>query len=69
MIKAMKKKTEENYPFIYNVYNISSMTEKPKREKAVKSYLKHRKMLIIKLQQLMKAFDYCDLIFYQCLII
>ena len=67
MIKAMKKKTEENYPFIYNVYNISSMTEKPKREKAVKSYLKHRKMLIIKLQQLMKAFDYCDLIFYQCL--
>ena len=67
MIKAMKQKTEENYPFIYNVYNISSIAEKPKRERAVKSYLKHRKMLILKLQQMMKTFDYCDLIFYQCL--
>jgi len=67
MIKSMKQKTEENYPFIYNIYNISSIAEKPKRERAVKSYLKHRKMLIIKLQQMMKTFDYCDLIFYQCL--
>ena len=67
IIKSMKNKTEENYPFIYNEYNISSMKEKPKREKEVNSYLGYRKMLILKLQQMMKTFDYCDVVFYQCL--
>jgi hypothetical protein len=65
----MKKKTEEEYPFIYQEFNVNK-SDKVIREKSLKSlniYLRHRKMLILKLQKIIKIFDYCDLIFYQCL--
>ena len=69
IIKNMKKKTEENYPFIYQEFNINSK-DKKEQEKELNSlhlYLKHRKMLLLKLQKLIQVFDYCDLVFYQCL--
>ena len=69
IIKNMKKKTEEEYPFIYQEFNVNK-SDKVIREKSLKSlniYLRHRKMLILKLQKIIKIFDYCDLIFYQCL--
>ena len=69
IIKNMKKKTEENTPFIFQDYNINK-ADKYIIEKTLKSiqiYLKHRKFLMLNLQKLIKAFDYCDMIFYQCL--
>ena len=69
IIKNMKKKTEENYPFIYQEFNIN-FKDKIEQEKILRSiniYLKHRKMLLLKLQKLIQIFDYCDLVFYQCL--
>ena len=69
IIKNMKKKTEENYPFIYKEFNIN-FKDKMEQEKVLRSiniYLKHRKMLLLKLQKLIQIFDYCDLVFYQCL--
>ena len=69
IIKNMKKKTEEEYPFIYQEFNVNK-SDKVIREKSLKSlniYLRHRKMLILKLQKIIKIFEYCDLIFYQCL--
>jgi hypothetical protein len=68
-IKHMKQKTEEDYPYIYEDFNINK-SDKFAKEKAIKSiniYLKYRKLLLLKLQKLMKTFDYCDMIFYQCL--
>jgi hypothetical protein len=65
----MKKKTEEKYPHIYEEFNLSKNDDHIK-EKAMKSlniYLKYRKMILIKLQKLMKIFDYCDVSFYQTL--
>ena len=69
LIKHMKKITDENYPFIYQDFN-TNLKDKYKQTKELESinfYLKHRKMLILKLQKLIQFFDYCDLIFYQCL--
>ena len=69
IIKNMKKKTEEEYPFIYQEFNVNK-DDKFIKEKSLKSlniYLRHRKMLLLKLQKIIKIFDYCDLIFYQCL--
>ena len=68
-IKHMKKKTEEGYPYIYEDFNINK-ADKSAKEKVAKSinlYLKYRKLILLKLQKLMKIFDYCDMIFYQCL--
>ena len=69
LIRHMKKKTEEKYPHIYEEFNLSKNDDHIK-EKAMKSlniYLKYRKMLLLKLQKLMKIFDYCDVTFYQTL--
>ena len=68
-IKHMKKRTEKDYPYIYEDYNINK-ADKSAKEKAVQSinlYLKYRNLILLKLQKLMKTFDYCDMIFYQCL--
>ena len=69
IIKNMKKNTEENYPFIYEEYNINIADGciKEKLHQSINIYMKHRKMLLLKLQKLVKTFDYCDLVFYQCL--
>ena len=69
MIKSMKEKTEFEYPFLNEEYNMSN-EEKLDIEcftKSIKLYLKHRKMIILTLQKMMKMLDYTDLIFYQCL--
>ena len=69
IVKHMKKKTEENYPYIYEEYNMNK-NDKHIKEKSIKAlniYLKYRKMLLLKLQKLMKLFDYCDMTFYQTL--
>jgi len=69
IIKNMKKKTEEEYPFIYQEFNVNKADKyiKDKELKSINLYLKKRKMLLLKLQKLMKEFDYCDKVFYQCL--
>ena len=69
IIKNMKKKTDENTPFIYENYNINR-ADKYILEKSLKSidiYLRHRKFLLLTLQKMVKIFDYCDIVFYQCL--
>ena len=69
IIKHMKKKTEESYPYIYEEYNFN-IVDKQIEERTMKSiniYLKFRKMLLTTLQKLMKIFDYCDTVFYQTL--
>ena len=69
IIKNMKKKTEDEYPFIYQEFNFNKDDEKVKEKvlKSLNNYNKHRKMLLLKLQKLIKTFDYCDIVFYQCL--
>ena len=70
IIKRMKKKTEDKYPYIYNLYNLPEEISNNKRDKALNSiniYLRYRKDLIQKLQKLMKMFDYHDIVFYQTL--
>ena len=69
VIKNMKQKTEIEYPYLNEEYNVSE-EEKLNKEnslKSIKLYLKHRKMIILTLQKLMKMFDFTDLVFYQCL--
>ena len=69
LIKHMKMKTEEELPYIYEEFNVNK-NDKHKKEKSLKSiniYLKYRKMLLLKLQKLIKTFDYCDRSFYQTL--
>ena len=69
IFQSMKKMSEENYPNIKEDYNIDK-SDKLNKDKIIKSinlYLKYRKMILLKLQKLMKTFDYCDSIFYQCL--
>ena len=49
IMKAMKKKTELDYPYLNNEYNMSDI-EKYNKEKLLKSvnlYLKNRKMIIL----------------------
>ena len=69
MIKKMKKKTEEEYPYLNNDYNMNDIEKfnKEKLSKSIDNYLKHRKMIILTLQKMMKMLDFSDLIFYQCL--
>ncbi len=69
IIRSMKKKTESDYPYLSNEYN---MNEKEKNNKesfltSINLYLKYRKIIILTLQKMMKMFDFTDLIFYQCL--
>ena len=69
IIKSMKKKTDLEYPNLNNEYNIGE-SEKYNKEKLLKSinlYLKHRKMIILTLQKMMKMLDFSDLIFFQTL--
>jgi len=68
-IRHMKKKTEEKYPHIYEEFNINKddLHAQEKSMKSLNIYLKYRKMLLLKLQKLMKIFDYCDVSFYQTL--
>ena len=68
-IRHMKKKTEEKYPHIYEEFNIIKNDDhiKEKTMKSLNIYLKYRKMILLKLQKLMKIFDYCDVTFYQTL--
>ena len=66
IIKNMKNKTEENYPFIYEEYNISK-ADKNILEKTLDSiniYSKIRYKILINLQKLIKLFDYYDKVFY-----
>ena len=69
IIKSMKKKTDAEYPYLNNEYNMSDMDQynKEKILKSINIYLKHRKSIILNLQKMMKMLDYSDLIFYQCL--
>ena len=70
LIKRMKKKTEEEYPCIYNLYNIPEGFYNPEREKAMQSiniYLRYRKKLIEILQKIIIKFDCLDFTFYQTL--
>ena len=68
IIKNMNKKTEIEYPYLNKEYNINELeTDKECLLKSIKLYLKHRKMIIIILQKMMKMFDFTDLVFYQCL--
>ena len=66
IIQSMKKKTEEEYPYIYNLYNNPEELE-DRAMRSINIYLRYRKFLIQKLQKLMKQFDYHDIIFYQTL--
>ena len=69
IIKSMKKKTDAEYPYLNNEYNMSDMDQynKDKILKSINNYLKHRKSIILNLQKMMKMLDYSDLIFYQSL--
>ena len=69
VIKAMKKKTEEDYPFLNEDFNINNK-EKTDKENIINSiniYLKHRDFILSCLQKIMNTFDFSDLIFYHCL--
>ena len=68
-IKSMKKKTEKEYPYLNNEFNMNTIQEKNKEVilKSINTYLKYRKMVILTLQKLMKLLDFSDLIFYQSL--
>ena len=69
VIKSMKKKTEQDYPYLNNEYNMNDIeiTNKESVSKSINIYLIYRKMIITNLQKVMKMLDYSDLIFYQCL--
>ena len=69
IIKSMKEKTEKDFPFLNNEYNMND-EEKNNKENLLKSidiYLKYREMIIVILQKMMKMLDYSDLCFYQSL--
>ena len=69
IIKAMKKKTEKDYPYLNNEYNMDDINKYKQDSffKSINLYLKQRKTIILILQKMMKLLDYSDLIFYQCL--
>jgi hypothetical protein len=69
LIKSMKKKTEKEYPYLNNEFNMNTIQERNKEVilKSINTYLKYRKMIILTLQKLMKLLDFSDLIFYQSL--
>ena len=69
IIKSMKNRTEKDYPFLNEEYNINKNNKsiKDKIDNSINLYLKHRDFIILNLQKLMDIFDYSDFIFYQCL--
>ena len=69
IIKSMKKRTEKDYPFLSEEYNINNndKSTKDKINNSINLYLKHREFIILSLQKIMDIFDYSDYIFYQCL--
>ena len=69
IINKMKAKTDMDFPFLNNEYNMND-DEKNNQEEFMKSidlYLSHRKMIIMTMQKMMKMLDFTDLSFYQCL--
>ena len=68
-IKNMKQKTENEYPYLNEEYNMANGDKLDKENvlKSIKLYLKNRKIIILTLQKMMKMLDFTDLIFYQCL--
>ena len=60
IIKKMKHRTEVDYP------NLNKECNKNNKEQN-ELYLKHRKMILVYLQKMMKLFDYDDIVFYHCL--
>ena len=70
LIKRMQEKTEEEYPYIYNLYNLPERFYNKERDKAMQSiniYLRYRKKLIEILQKIIIKFDCLDFTFYQTL--
>ena len=70
LIKIMKKKTEEEYPYIYNLYNLPEGIDNQQKERAMQSinlYLRYRQKIIEILQKIIKKFDCHDFTFYQTL--
>ena len=69
IIRSMKKKTETDFPFLNNEYNMSGKELENKEEtmKSIDIYLNNRKMIIMTIQKMMKMLDVSDLSFYQCL--
>ena len=69
IIKTMKEKTDMDFPYLNNEYNMNE-DEKNNQEEFIKSidlYLSHRKMILMTMQKMMKMLDFTDLSFYQCL--
>jgi len=69
IIKTMKAKTEMDFPFLNNEYNMNDDEKNNQKEfiKSIDLYLSHRKMIIMTMQKMMKMLDFSDLSFYQCL--
>ena len=69
IIRAMKKRTDVEYPYLNKEYNIDDKNDnlKDKKMKSIKLYLKYRKMIIVTLQKYIKMLDYTDSAFYHCL--
>ena len=69
IIRAMKKKTEAEYPFLNEEFNISNEEKNIKENifNSINIYLSHRNFIIEILQKMMNLLDFNDLIFYQCL--
>ena len=69
IIKNMKKKLDENYPFINEEFNINKadIDNIEKELNSINIYLNYRKKLLLTLQKLIIQFDYSDRTFYQCL--
>ena len=69
IIKSMKEKTEKDFPFLNNEYNMNDEEKNNKEEllKSIDIYLTYRKMIIVILQKMMKMLDFSDLCFYQSL--
>ena len=66
IINSMKKKTEAEYPFLNEEYNIGK-NNKEEIFKSINSYLNYRDFILSSLNKIMSIADYSDLIFYQSL--
>ena len=69
IIKTMKEKTDMDFPYLNNEYNMNDDEINNQEEfiKSINLYLSHRKMIIMTMQKMMKMLDFTDLSFYQCL--
>ena len=67
IIRIMKKRAEEHYLSIYKLNNSNNIFEVNKNENPIKIYIKKRKMIISKLQELIKIFNNYDSIFFETL--